>query len=419
MKNQTVNLIPKIAVVLIDLAIISLVYDFVLLLINISPQLKSLQLDYIILLALLIFVLYVFVMGGSIITMGLLKLHSRIKYISLILPLPFTLTIITIFSYSSVNEPVLAFIGAIVYVVLTIVTLKFIKETSLILLALFFGRNNIDCSGDDFNNISIYSTPTFDENLDNFIKDILINLLGYKFQNIKAITVNNKKYEVYEYVKSVNNGSLQNQIAIITRIKLHIWDNINSIQEKESIEEYELYDNIELICETTNLYDLYQIYQFYDDGESLFHCQSDSEISLALMSLLPKYTNIYVHKDDDVTPRDIRILFSNIFKRYLFKKYSHFVDSSILLYSEITTNIDKSTAKLFKVGTIGISTILGTYFVYKSEFFGNFLDSISATQSPILINGAAIITIAYTLSNVITKLFTYYKHNIFIKNKRK
>lgn len=85
----------------------------------------------------------------------------------------------------------------------------------------------------------------------------------------------------------------------------------------------------------------------------------------------------------------------------------------MIFYSEITDKVNDSTAKLIKMSLLGFFTLFGTYFVYVLFIKGALLNSIVTAQSPFLINSAAIITIAYTLFQILNKLFVYYKLNIF------
>lgn len=302
MRDKILNFIPKISAVLIDILILFYSYNFINILFALYPQFATLQYDQIFLVGIMFCLYYFIVLFGLIITMGLFNLHRKIKYLVLIVPIPFTIFTLEFLSAKGFNEFSIAIIGSIVYVVLTIITLQTIREISSLTLAFFFGKKEFVCCGDDFNNISIYN-PSFQMGeLDSFIDNILIKFLGYEHRNIKTVTVKDTKYEVQEYARKMPNRIIETQVLLLTKLKLEIRDNIKNIEEREFIEEYSTYSDKSKNIELSDLYDLYQIYQFYDDGESLSHCQSEGEVSLALSSLLPSYANVYVHKDVDVTP---------------------------------------------------------------------------------------------------------------------
>lgn len=345
--NKYFNSVMKIAVTISILFILIMLYIFS----RPIPMYDNKNPIYIFGILLLI-VLYIYLLPLVIILTGLFG-----KFLKLLLYIIFAIPIIPdLFIFYSIyqtrefidNDII---IMASLYLLLLIFTIVYVVKNSYDLVGLIVGKEIVNM-GDDFFAINVLSKDTCEGDVNLLIKDIITNLLKYKFIKSNNISDTDKKYKILNYRRM---HLYKQENIILTELYIKVTDDNKLIKITDGFDDEK------------NTYKCIYIHQYNDDGEKISQLSSNfGDVYLAIKGLLPE--GALIHKDDDITPNEIRSLHDRLFRKYFIIKYGTLIDKAEIKMKDILLRLKEPYKKPLKYGFISFTLLFILIYAYNKNY---------------------------------------------------
>lgn len=239
------------------------------------------------------------------------------------------------------------------------------KEFSSGIIRLIVGKE-IDTLGDDYFVITTISPYISSYQTSNLIKNIIKNVSGYNLNSIDSMRIDDRKCKIYNYSRKAEWDGWCTENVLLVELPIITDECIEDIVEREFINDFEIFDQPTFTgSDYDSTYNFVFLYQFVDAGDSIMHHESIyTELCATIVSILPNDTFIYDHKDDDVTPPDIRDSLSSTLEKYIIMKHGALVDKLSTKIGNEIMRMKKSHKRIFKNLFIIAIIIAAIYFVY-------------------------------------------------------
>ena len=353
----------------------------------------------------IIFILYWYILYCSISIIGLIREFDKIIYLQFFFPfIPVFFIFLNIYQTRKFTENDIGII-LITYALVLLITTVYLRLTSSRIIS-HVGGKDIGGLGDDFFITTVISSDNSYQIIQ-LIKATIINILGYKLKSIDQIYIEDRKYKIRYYSRKYAPNIWYSENILLLELIIETDEDPTEIKEFHQIEEFEIVDNdiIENECE----YSFAFLYQFADLGDSIVHIGSEeSELGLALKSILPDNTFIYQYKNTDITPVEIRSAIYTNLQNYLTIKHGALIDSFQTKVKNELQHMKDSHKTILRNIMILVLIIILSSAVFN---FFNSLDISSNTTNTLVVIGT-ILTIIYTSLGIMS----YFKNNI-AKNK--
>lgn len=242
------------------------------------------------------------------------------------------------------------------YFVLLFITIIFMKKMPYELGGKIVGKEKGSME-DDYYGISILYKHVDEGDIDLLIDSIIQNFLKYGFVKSSYIYDGDNKYKISHY-RRLNSYS-------------HIYENILQaelcIEVTEDFKLINIIDDYYYCNDERNAYNLNYIYQYSDDGDQISQLPSNFEdVFLTLRGVLPEDTKMYYHKENDITPIEIKSLFYRLFEKCFIIKYGTLIDKAEIKLKEILTRIKEPYKKPLKYVLYFIIGLLPVIYIYNN-----------------------------------------------------
>jgi len=313
----------------------------------------------------LTFMAYFYLVSCIIILISFFKKYNElIRYVVLFTPIIPELFIFLriyqsrdLFNEYSLNLlMILCILFMILYLLLFILTLSFVKYSSLNIIRSIVGKDLFEIQ-DDYSFISIFSKTYPEEgNIVKLIKNTISNFLKYKKENIEYIYIDGKKYTIYNYTKQDSIFTFHKKNIILIEFDVIISENHKQV---------EIFNRDNENKDT--IHKCVYLYQFCDEGDKISNLPSTfQDVYLALKGILPKDSLIFYCKDDDITPPEICDLRYNLSKKYLLLTYGTLIDRTDIIIKDIMQRLKEPHKKVIKYIVIFISILIFIIYIYNS-----------------------------------------------------